>query len=267
MKAVLLTEQYKTSYILPPVPEQNTLWQICHITGRYTFSAEGFRFTSTKPVVLLAPPRHSYSLSGTGHCSRMILEDDRVQTLLINSLYLKAPGRSPGAGSILFYPLTSELERLLEKHCLLIKKGVPELHRELLLLEYFVHLKGGMEYSRNKLTAPEDSVWSIEDVENYIRSNYDAPMSLDELAARCALNASYLSRSFKLQTGSSIFSLINRIRIEKACTLLKESSLSIIDIAFTVGYNNLSFFNRSFKKFTGKTPGDYRRRVVKCSIK
>jgi len=243
--------------------EQNALWQICHITGRYTFASEGFRFTSSKPVVLLAPPRLSYSLSGTGHCSRMTVENDRILTLLINPLYLKAPGRSPEAGCIQFHPLTEDLERLWEKHESLIKRGAPELHRELLLLEYFILLKNSAECSRNELAAPEESVWSIGDVENYIRSHYDAPMSLDELAARCALNPSYLSRSFKSQTGSTIFGLINRIRIEKACTLLKESSLSIIDIAFTVGYNNLSFFNRTFKKFTGKTPGDYRRRVVK----
>lgn len=106
-------------------------------------------------------------------------------------------------------------------------------------------------------------IWRIKDVIYYINNNFDSQFTLNELAGKCALNPSYFSRSFKLAAGIPLFEYINRLRIEKACHLLKVSNSSIIEIAFSVGYNNVSFFNRYFKKIMNISPGEYRNRIKK----
>lgn len=103
-----------------------------------------------------------------------------------------------------------------------------------------------------------DGVWSIDDAVRYIELNYDETFSLDWFVDKCAMNTSDFSRRFKERAGFPLFEFINRQRIERACTLLKTSGLSIIEIAEAVGYNNLSFFNRYFLRIVGMSPREYR---------
>jgi AraC-like DNA-binding protein len=139
------------------------------------------------------------------------------------------------------------------------KDQIQEFH----LLELLLHLR-----SLRKLTPLEirdisstQLVWSMEEIVRFVKQNYDGSYTLDDLASRCALNSSYFSRAFKEHTGIPLFEYINRLRIEKACQLLKNSDLSILEIALSVGYNNVSFFNRYFKRIHLISPGEYRRRI------
>jgi AraC-like DNA-binding protein len=102
--------------------------------------------------------------------------------------------------------------------------------------------------------------WRVEEVVSYIEKNYSETFSLEDFVARCALNTSEFSRRFKVLTGCPLFEFINRKRVQRACSLLKDGDLPIIEIAFSVGYNNLSFFNRYFLRLMGQTPSEYRRR-------
>lgn len=106
-------------------------------------------------------------------------------------------------------------------------------------------------------------IWSIDDVMAFISDHYDNRFSLDELASRCNLNPSYFSRVFRERAGIPLFEFINRLRIERAVQLLKNTSMTILEIALTVGYNNISFFNRYFRKLKGCSPGEYRKKIVK----
>jgi len=92
----------------------------------------------------------------------------------------------------------------------------------------------------------------------YIQSRSADQLSLSELSARYGLNPSYFSRLFRSHAGVSLVEYINRIRIQKSCLLLKRSDASIVEIAFAVGYNNLSHFNRYFRRIMGKSPREYR---------
>jgi AraC-like DNA-binding protein len=101
--------------------------------------------------------------------------------------------------------------------------------------------------------------WTMERIIDYIEGNSADRFSLKDLAARTGIHPGSLSRSFKESTGSSLFEYINRIRIRKSCLLLKRSRLSILDIGMSVGYNNISFFNRYFRRIMGMSPGEYRK--------
>jgi AraC-like DNA-binding protein len=98
---------------------------------------------------------------------------------------------------------------------------------------------------------------------DYIRDRYAEELSLPDIAAHFGLNPSYLSRLFTRHTGKHLFEYLNTLRIQKSCLLLKRSSMSIVEIAFSVGYNNLSHFNRYFRRVMVMSPREFRNRSVK----
>lgn len=80
---------------------------------------------------------------------------------------------------------------------------------------------------------------------------------LDEVAAVANLSKEAFCRYFKTRTRKSYINFLNEVRISRACQLLISNQLSIQQICFEVGFNNLSHFNRVFKKVTNKTPSRY----------
>jgi len=121
------------------------------------------------------------------------------------------------------------------------------------LLELFITCYRYMEKLK-----PELFKNSIDRIIDYIDDHYSENLNLQDLSHMAGFNPSYLSRIFKEKTGWPIFEYINQKRIYKATMLLKNSKMSIIEISMTVGYNNLSFFYRTFKKIMNTSPKDYR---------
>jgi AraC-like DNA-binding protein len=107
--------------------------------------------------------------------------------------------------------------------------------------------------------APRRKPLSIEDLPVYLTEHYSDDFNLEGLALLCKTSPAQLSREFKKITGHPLFSFINDIRIEKSCTLLKRSSMTVLEISFAVGYNNVSFYNRYFRKLMGTSPAEYRK--------
>jgi len=101
--------------------------------------------------------------------------------------------------------------------------------------------------------------WTVADVVAWIDEHYEESFSLDEMVRRCAMNTSDFSRRFKEFAGFPLFEYLNRRRVSRAALLLKNGELPIIEVAYSVGYNNLSFFNRYFLRLMGRSPGEYRR--------
>ena len=111
---------------------------------------------------------------------------------------------------------------------------------------------------RTNVGSGQWDVWNMNQVMSYVRERYDESFSLSFIAARCALSPTAFSREFKRVLGSPLFEFINKVRIQKACELLKHSRKTIIEIATDVGYNNVSFFNRYFRKIVSMSPTMYR---------
>lgn len=84
-------------------------------------------------------------------------------------------------------------------------------------------------------------------------------LNLDELADYCGVSKSHLCRIFKKATGQTISRYFNACKIDKACKLLGDSSISVEEIAIQAGFNNPSYFFRVFKKQTGKLPLEWRK--------
>ena len=99
----------------------------------------------------------------------------------------------------------------------------------------------------------------IEKMLQYISKNYQEDLKLEDLAEEFNFNYHYLSAYFNQQMKEGFSDYLNRLRIEKACQLLKESNLSISQVSSQVGYSEHSYLCRVFKKITGKTPSVWRR--------
>ena len=95
----------------------------------------------------------------------------------------------------------------------------------------------------------------------FIRLNLDQDLRLETIAG--AINASRyeLSRQFKKETGKSITEYINEMRINEAIKIMESENLTITDIAQLVGFNDVNYFTKVFKKVFGMTPSKYRNSV------
>ena len=93
----------------------------------------------------------------------------------------------------------------------------------------------------------------------YIRSHYTEQLTLDNIANYANQNKTALCRSFRRTTGQSIFQYISRLRIERACELIRGTDRSITNIAYEVGYNTFSHFVNQFRTTMHTTPTAYRK--------
>ena len=92
----------------------------------------------------------------------------------------------------------------------------------------------------------------------YIRIHLADQLTLKQIAAGIRVSPSYLSRLFNQEVHESISNYITRARVEKAAELLSFSRMSVQNIAFYVGFGDLNYFSRCFKKYKKKTPTEYR---------
>ena len=100
----------------------------------------------------------------------------------------------------------------------------------------------------------------ILEIHNFLMKNYREGVNLDQLADVANMAPGSLCRYFKGKTGMTVFEYLLRIRVDFACKLLMDPDLSVTRICFDSGFNNLSHFNKQFRKFAGTTPTLYRSR-------
>jgi len=103
---------------------------------------------------------------------------------------------------------------------------------------------------------------SIQEIEAFLRENYDKDFTLQEIADRFFLSREYISRKFKHQYNETITNYMTTIRIDKAKELLENPHLKVYEISFKVGYQNEKYFSKVFKKVVGMTPNEYRVKVA-----
>ncbi|WP_010274692.1 helix-turn-helix transcriptional regulator [Paenibacillus senegalensis] len=104
----------------------------------------------------------------------------------------------------------------------------------------------------------EDPIISY--VLDYLHQHYHEEIYLESMAQKLNITASYLSGYFKEKMGENFIDYLNRLRIARARELLLQTEDKIKEIAERVGYQNLNSFNRMFKKYTGLTPSEYRKK-------
>jgi AraC-like DNA-binding protein len=92
----------------------------------------------------------------------------------------------------------------------------------------------------------------------YINEHSREELSLTRVAKAVNMNPNYLSENFQQVTGIKFVDYVAHARFKNACEQLRNSRLRISEIAFAVGFQSLSQFNRVFKRFSGESPTQYR---------
>ncbi|MEH7176877.1 response regulator transcription factor [Neobacillus vireti] len=97
----------------------------------------------------------------------------------------------------------------------------------------------------------------IEFAKKYISENLSEKITLDDVADKLGLNSAYFSHLFKKETGTSFVEYRMHLRMEQALKLMDSSNMKITEIANSLGYEDLSHFTKTFKKYTGLSPSKY----------
>jgi AraC-like DNA-binding protein len=93
----------------------------------------------------------------------------------------------------------------------------------------------------------------------YLHNNYAAKITIEQLTNHFHINRTTLTKNFNEATGMTIITYLNTLRIRVACILLRDTLLPISEIIEQVGFTENSHFIRTFKKYTGTTPTEYRK--------
>ena len=119
----------------------------------------------------------------------------------------------------------------------------------------------------NVLTQPECIVQprgnlcdDIDVIEEYIKNNYNMALTLDGIATEFGINKYVLCRKFKNKKGINLTEYISDIKISRASKLLKDTTLTVAEIAGRTGYNSSKYFSAEFKRKTGISPLNYRKK-------
>jgi AraC-like DNA-binding protein len=113
------------------------------------------------------------------------------------------------------------------------------------------------EYLKLRFTTGNKRIAAIHE---FLMNNYRDEVDLKRLAELVNMAEGSLCRFFKMNMGITIFEYLNKIKTEFACKLLMDPDLSIMEVCFDSGFNNISHFNKQFKKNTGVPPSEYRKR-------
>jgi AraC-like DNA-binding protein/ligand-binding sensor protein len=157
-----------------------------------------------------------------------------------------------------------ELERLKT-----LWEATPEITGEkyrsvVVLLEAFGRQLGELANRLIIESRPQEPA-AVTRARRYIRDNLSERLTLEDVARHAGLSPHHFCKVFRRAAGINLIDYINRSRIESARQLLLRDDARVSEIAFEVGYQSLSQFNRTFRSVTGESPSGYRKRLLKPS--
>lgn len=97
----------------------------------------------------------------------------------------------------------------------------------------------------------------IQGIINFVKNHYNEPITIQQAADSLYISPSYLMHLFKSNVGKTFNTFLLEYRMEKAKELLKKPGIQIQTVAAQVGYSDVKYFNKLFKKYTSLTPSDY----------
>lgn len=212
---------------------------------------------------------HSIELPNFDEKLVSLLNGDNQQVIFEMEEYIQELIETCNATKTIFRRIRQGMEemmhRFLKQHNLNFnqvyeKEQYDQMYRSaessVLLMKKYIH------YVIEKMDELEDrndrKKQIVEFVKNFIAENISEELTRKMLAQNIHFSEDYIARIFKTETGKSISTYVMEQRMEFAKKYLKETGLTISEIAIRVGYNNFSYFSKTFKDYTGKTPNEFR---------
>lgn len=130
-----------------------------------------------------------------------------------------------------------------------------EILHELSVTDDYRILNAGKYYLQTQVEDNE----RINHIFNYVKDHFKEQITLDEIAGLANMKVPSFCRYFKKITNKTFTQFVNEYRITHSLKLLAEKPLSITDVCFESGFNNFSYFNKTFKEYIKKSPSQYRK--------
>ncbi|WP_313894850.1 AraC family transcriptional regulator [Psychrobacillus sp.] len=225
----------------------------------YVWSGEG-------TVLLNKKPYHV----GKGHCFLFRPGDETEAThnpqdpLVLTYIHFdiaETPRLIPSRHRI--FNNTIGFESLLTQYIrlFLVKTYGAEIEGKLILKQLIIHLLREEQEKEEKVEQGHTSnnlLETILEIANYIQQHPGEAHTIESLSVRANISQRYFSKKFKQITGQTVKSYIVYSRIKRAEHLLHTSGMTVTETAYALGYNDLHFFSRQFKQYTGKNPSEVR---------
>lgn len=126
----------------------------------------------------------------------------------------------------------------------------------------FYHIYNNRLLNVAQNTVEDKQQYTVRKALQYIRSEYMNEITIEKIANYCGYSEFYMMKLFKQYTGESCVDYINNYRLTVAGRQLRDTDDEIASIAYAVGFNNVSYFNRQFKREYGMTPREFRKQLI-----
>lgn len=265
MKILKMNEMLKTNwfmkgiYAVNIIPKKRTLTHTYRKLNGFLYMLEGnIEYSFGGNTVQLSPGSLIYLPRSSAHTYRAISEKVRYMRIDFE-LYDASDGEQiifSGGPVLITNELDYEAAELLHELCdLFLGAGYASALRANSLLAMFLYRLIYAEHTR-QITSGKKNVLLL--AMDEIKQNYASAVSTESLAEKFGISPSHLRRLFRKATGGSVTDYVHRTRISASLYLLRDSEMSILDIALMVGFDGQNYFTRIFKRQLGMTPGEYR---------
>lgn len=114
----------------------------------------------------------------------------------------------------------------------------------------------------NTVEQKENADPRSEQIVKYINENYNEISSVEEVANHFFMSKYYFCKLFRKNMGISLFTYINTLKIQQACSIMRGTKYSLTEIATRCGFNTSSYFCKMFKRIMGVSPSEYRKNTI-----
>jgi transcriptional regulator GlxA family with amidase domain len=101
---------------------------------------------------------------------------------------------------------------------------------------------------------------AVAEAQTWIHDHFAQPVRFDDLCAQIGMSPRNFARRFRAATGDTPLGYLHKLRMDSARSLLESESRTVQEVSVTVGYDDVAFFRRLFRRHTGVSPQEYRRR-------
>lgn len=249
--------------------ETHDFWELCYVTeGRIQVWLDTVGLSLEAQQLLLIPPnkKHSFfSENGNQNKAFVVCFDSFSQALMpISGGIFPADDVQQGCMERIIDECATTFR--MNEHGLLEVVASPLFGGQqalLLQLEYLlISLVRRMSAEKNSgIVFISDENFHADLVNvilRFLRKNIHRKLTLEDICHKFNYSKSFLCKVFKEQTGQSLMECFNQLKMEEAKRLLRQSNLSVTDIAGSLGFREVKYFDAIFKKFSGMTPVTYR---------
>lgn len=247
---------------------QHAEWELSYvITGSGTRIVGDFMESFSKGEVVLIPPNipHCWSFDKNIHDEKGKIEN--ISIIFPDSLFEKCIYAFPETKRYISH--INQIKQAIKFECETLQtlqeimtnmSFQNDMEQLASLIKLFVVIASSNDTCVVSFcNKPDYNTVRFQEVYRFIANNYQHNISLDDIANYVHMNRSSFCSFLKRTIGKSFFTILNEYRIESSCLMLRETTMPIADVCYAVGFNDVPYYNRTFKKLKGETPKDYRR--------